>query len=224
MKNSAIIVLCLVLSACGGGGGGSDGGSAASGIRVLHAAVDTAPLDIVSALAPEVIVGTTRFAQLSPYLQFPEGAQDLVLTKAKTTAPQLFSLPLEVTKGMKNTVLVFGNQDDLGLRIVRFDNDASALAEALVDGQSGVRVVHGVVGAGHISVSLGGEKLFASIPFGGVSEYLLLDSGSQSLLAIRAADKKTLKSAALNFESKRVYTVLVSGEAEFYVVVRAYQD
>lgn len=58
----ALLVCSVLLSACGGGGGGGGGGesddsSSDSGVRILHAAIDGSPMDLLSSGSPEKKIG-----------------------------------------------------------------------------------------------------------------------------------------------------------------------
>ena len=218
---SPLIVLTIGFSACGGGGGGStgggddeDGNSSSSGVRVLHAAIDGSPMDVLSSGSASVVVDGAVFAGTKGYKELPGGAQIISLTRTSTPSRVIGSF--DVTGSGSYSILLYGSNQATGLK-------AALLTDAVPDlgGGAGVRVVHGALGASQLSVSVGGAS--ASVAFGEASEYLSIPVGSTTMIA-RGSGNGAISSLSFTAEAGRAYTLLVAGEVGYYVTTRAFTD
>ncbi|MDD2943730.1 MAG: hypothetical protein PHC51_12285, partial [bacterium] len=68
-------VLLLTLSSCSGGGGSdSSERTRETAVRIVHASIDTTPIDLTG---PEGFVQSARYNQATEYVPVPEGAVTL---------------------------------------------------------------------------------------------------------------------------------------------------
>ena len=209
--------LCAAMTACGGGGGGGGGGSDSShGVRVLHAAVDAAPVDVVSGGA--TVLSQQFFAGDKGYRALSGGPQVLSLTRTLDPADILATFSVDVTSAGRYSILLYGDLQNLGLR-TRLIEDAvpEDITGALV------RVVNGVAGAATLTVSVSpGEA--TQVGFGQNSDYLITQAGEVRVDARRTVDGSRAGSVVLSAEEGRAYTVLFAGEVGFYTKAVAFSD
>ena len=213
-------VLLLVVSACGGGGGGSSSGGSngggndsSSGVRVLHAAIDAAPVDLFSSLRTEGIVSGVVFADTKGYRRLPAGSQTLTLSRALDSAAKVASFEVTSSGDDSYSVLLYGSVAGGGLRTALIPDLLPSTGET-----SGVlvRFVHGLEGASSLSVAASGGDAKYSIGFGEASDYIVTGAGAVRLVARRGVDSVTVVSLTEQLEEGGVYTVLVAGEAGYY--------
>lgn len=217
---SPLIALMLGFSACGGGGGGGagggddDGSSSSSGVRVLHAAIDGSPMDVLSSDSSSVVVDGAVFAGTKGYKELPDGAQIISLTRTSTPSRVIGSF--DVTGGGSYSILLYGSNQTTGLK-------AALLTDTVPDlgGGAGVRVVNGALGSSQLSVSVGGAS--ALVAFGEASEYLNVPVGATTMIA-RGSANGTIGSLSFTAEAGRAYTLLVAGEVGYYVTTRSFTD
>jgi hypothetical protein len=210
----------VAVSACGGGGGGGGGGgsdddsSSASGVRVLHAAIDGSPMDVISSAGASTVVNGSVFAGTKGYKELPGGAQTISLTRTATPSRVIGSF--DVTGGGSYSILLYGSNQTTGLK-------AALLTDVVPDFASGagVRVVNGALGASQLNVSVGGVS--ASVAFGEANEYLNIPSGATTMIA-RGSGAGAVSSYSFTAEAGRAYTLLVAGEVGYYVTTRAFTD
>lgn len=215
-----IFVLSLSLCACGGGGGGGGGGSSArTGVRILHGAIDVTPLDLYSTVV-DGLVQTTKFASNNFYAGLPEGDQVLTATRALTPQAPAFSLPISVAKNQRQSLLVYGNTESLGVRQNILNDDPGEVPT----GSAAVRVVHALNGAAAINATFAGQEITASTPFGSASAYVYLPPGIANLSVTRDSDKAVVFSGPHTVEDRKAYTFLITGEVNYLVVAPQYLD
>jgi hypothetical protein len=220
MKLAHILSLCLVTVALGCGGGGGGGGGNETGVRVLHAAIDAVPVDLLSTGQGAPLVSGAAFGIASDYSPLPEGTITLGLSRAHSPADVIASHPVTVEAGQRYSVFLYGDNATFGLR-------SRVLSDAIPEDSSGsalVRIVDGTTGALALRVVNGNGSFHANVEFGGSSDYLPVAPGNVRFQALRAADGRALASAAVELEGGRAYTILFAGEAEYYVKAVVYQD
>ncbi|MFO0417098.1 MAG: DUF4397 domain-containing protein [Pseudomonadota bacterium] len=217
------LVVSAVVIGCGGGGGGGggnggDGGGALDGadseygVRVLHAAIDASPVDLVVSGSGQTVVSQAVFAGQKSYRSAPSGAQNFNLTRAFAPAQVVASLPITVEGDGRYTVLLFGDTQVFGLR-------AKVVTDQIPDDFSGavVRVVNGATGAAAVRVNVGAVSIPGATPFGGVSDYVEVPAGSGvSVVASRAADGQRAGGVTVDLAQGGAYTFLVAGEVGYY--------
>jgi hypothetical protein len=220
--------LLLMTAGCGGGGSTTTSRAQSSsdpyGVRVLHAAVDAAPVDLISSLKPQgQLVSQAFFAENhtdSGYRSLPQGEQTLSLTKHRSLSEAIASFNISSSSTDRYSILLYGSLQNFGLKAKLIKDELPA------DGNTTphLRLVNGVSGAGGINV-VSPDIGLIGLTTGQESEYLALKGPSEvSINARRSSDGAGLGSANFKAESGAVYTVLFAGEAGFYTKVLVYRD
>lgn len=222
--NFLVCILVLTLSACGGGGGGGGGGgskgSAATGVRILHGAVDVAPLDILTSVKVGEVVTSAYFAESSLFGELPQGEQVLSLTLHNTPADIHGTVNLNVEKNGHYSVLHYGNELQLGLRTALIDDNPGEIP----DGKAAVKVVHALVGASGLNASFSDGQSANGIDFGTASPYVYLPAGITTVSIKRASDSLGVGAVSATLSAGQAYTVFMSGEIEYFIAARILED
>lgn len=212
---AALAVACS-LAACGGGGGGGGSGdsSSATGVRVLHAAIDGAPVDVLVTGNPAPVSRRAVFALDNKYHALPSGPLNLQLTRTATPGTVIDSFAVTADSESKFSILLYGDNTTFGLRAALLTDETPPDSSA-----AHVRVVDGVTGAAAISATIssnaGSESV--DVSFGQAGEYVPVAAGLVTIRAARAADGRTISSSAVTLESGGAYTYLVAGEVDYFV-------
>jgi len=214
---SALLALAVfVLPACalnGCGGGGSGGGSAptgSTGVRVLHASVDSVPLDVISSSSSSVVVSQAFFALPVPYGSLRQGAQTLSLTKALNSSAIVDSFPVTYVPGERYSILLYGNHQAIGIHTALVKDDVPVDSAG-----SYIRVVNGAAGSSTLSVSITGAE-YPDVSFGTAGEYVSVPAGSVTVTSRRPDDGLVAASNTITVEAGTSYTILVAGELGLY--------
>lgn len=219
----ASLVTLTPLVGCGGGGGGGGGSSSGSstGVRVLHAAIDAAPVDVSTLGSTDVISEGNRFAISNFYQDAPKGDQVITILRAKTPSRVVASIPALISSNSKLSVLFYGGiSDGLQTKLLS-DQFPSSFAGALV------RVVHGANGAAAVRAEItssGGGTASGDAGYGEATEYLSVPPGVATITSSRIADGRAINSVAIPVEEGRAYTLLLAGEIGYYVKGVLYTD
>lgn len=223
IKTFCLSITCATLTACGGGGGGAGSGGdsvtdSAYGVRVLHASVDAAPVDVISSAGSSAVVSQQFFAGEKGYRSLPGGSQVLSLTKTLNPADVLATFSVDASSASRYSILFYGDLQNLGLgaRIIK-DEVPEDIAGAAI------RVVNGVVGATTLQVSITSANS-QLVGFGQNSEYIAASAGEVRVAAHRAADGSPAGSLVVNTQAGRAYTVLFAGEVGFYIKAVLFND
>jgi hypothetical protein len=220
---SAALALSFVLTACGGGGGSSSGGGggsdSTSGVRVLHAAIDALPVDVLSSARNGAVSSRVYFADSKGYRGLSSGSQSLSLVSALNSSDVVASFDITSSGDDAYSILLYGSLNGTGLR-------TKLLQDAAPKEFSGalVRFVHGVAGASTITVDAAGATGPQQVSLGAASDYLAVPPGSIRLTASRAADSQRLVSITETLDEGGAYTVLVAGEAGYYTKGVLFRD
>jgi hypothetical protein len=215
--------LSLVAAGCGGGGGGGgsssdDSSSDGSGVRVLHASVDGYPVDVISSVKSEPVSKGTYFARSVGYKRLPSGDQSISVTRTLSPSSIVRSFSVSVDPDATYSLIVYGEVLEGGPR-VRLLTDAPPDAPD----RSYVRVVNGVSGAAEIGVVVGGSDVSGtSVSLGDGTGYVPVAPGVVRVSA--TAGESVIATASLTAQPGGAYTVLVAGEAGYYVTSRVYTD
>lgn len=217
--------LALSTSGCGGGGGGGGGTSGGddvssdgSGVRVLHASVDGYPVDVTSSLKSEPVSKGTYFARVVGYKKLPAGDQSISVTRTLSPASIVRSFPIAVAPDATYSLIVYGAVLEGGPR-VRLLTDAPPDAPD----RSYVRVVNGISGTAEIGVSVAGSSVGgSSVSLGDATGYVPVAPGPVRVSATSGAS--VVSTASFTAEPASAYTVLLAGEAGYYVTSRVYSD
>ena len=216
----SLIILASMLTACGGGGGGGGGGGSAevgTGIRVLHAAIDVVPVDVISTAAEGVIVSQAVFAASSSYRSLPSGTQVLSLTTAFNSTQIIATFNLDVSSDSRQSIVLYGDNQSRGTE-TKLLNDQ--LPESFTGGL--IRIVNGATGASALSVSTPTDSL--TVDFGASSQYVNATPGVVQVVSRVALDGAIVSSNSLTVEEGRAYTVLIAGEVGYYAKGVVFSD
>lgn len=213
LSNRLVVVLCSILLAACSGGGGSGGGSGSSkrpstGFRVLHGAIDTAPLDIYSSLKEGSSLGVSAFERSSNYISSGTGDLTVTLTRSTLSSDVVFSQALSLGKGDVFSILVYGDRKALGERIALIPDPGVAVTS----GNSAIRFIHAAGGAASIAASAADTLAASDLAFGAASDYLEVPSGDQVIRVRRVSDGGLILNPTLSLQSGKSYSYLVKGE------------
>jgi len=215
-----ITAACVIstLLACGGGSGGNGGGGgggghegdSAYGVRVLHAAIDGAPVDVTSSTASSPILSKQVFAGTKGYRGLAGGAQILSLTRAQTPSDVIDSFSVEGAPDDRYTILLYGDNATFGLRARLFQDEIPD-----TQGGAALRVINGVTQAANVTISIGTDPT-QTIAFGDATEYVATKGGAVNVSAVRATDGSPIQSGPITLEIGKAYTLLLAGEIGYY--------
>jgi hypothetical protein len=211
-------MVCLVLTAaCGGGGGGGGGGGESvskTGVRVLHAAIDAAPVDVLVAGSASPVARKAVFALDNGYHALPSGVLNLTVTRTANAGAVVGSFTATADSSSTFSILLYGDNTTFGLRTALFTDEAPSGSDG-----AHLRVIDGVTGAARISVSVssraGVEGLEAD--FGGAGGYVAVPAGPATIRATRAVDGRVISSGSIDLKAGKAYTYLVAGEVDYFV-------
>lgn len=214
IRSLGALLFCFpLLISCGGGGGGGGDSSASSGVRIVHGALDLAPVELYSSAVTGGPLAESRFAQIIGYSLPPR--QEQVLHVQQRYSAERFGAEITFTQeaGERRILLIAGNQSNLGIRTALIDvPELSLIAD-----QSSLRILHAVTGAAVISASLSGTEGEVSAIFGDASDYLLVPAGATTVSVRRAADQKLIFQAALALQPETQYSLVLTGESDLFV-------
>ncbi len=224
MKVVLGVLLSLMLIGCSGGGGGdgSGGGSTSSaktGVRILHAAIDHAPMEVYSSENLEAAVQKAGYSEQTFYSNLSASAQTLIV-RPYLRPEQLFSFDLDVQKNGHYSLLIYGGEAwNGGLQ-------AKIISDQIPEGVSGAafKVVNAIHGAASASVSIDGQSVDAGVGFGSATDYLSLTAGVHTVSLSRVVDGHLMGSSVITLEEGVPYTLLMSGEVGYFVKAQLFED
>lgn len=197
--------------ACGGGGGNGGGGATGgTGVRVLHASIDSVPVDVISSSSSSVVVSQAMFGASDDYQSLRQGSQILSLTKAFNLSQVIGSFRVDYVEGARHSILLYGDHGAFGVRTALLSDDFPASFSGSL-----LRVVDGVTGAASLTVSASGATQLL-VGFGEASDYVAVPSGAVTVQAVRSTDQRPAATAVIAAQSGKAYTVLVAGELGYY--------
>lgn len=217
MKKLLILLIILFAAACGGGSGG--GGGSDKGVRLVHAVLDTEPVDFKKE-GEDGSLETISFGQASHYFGFSEGEQFVQVVRQANLSQAVVNKKIDIEKDGRYTLLFHGNTDSLGLRGSAIKDNTP---EDLGSGVVAVRIMHGLVGASALNASVEGNA-FSEIPFGSASQYALISSESVRVSVSRAADGRRIATQTLSLSGGKAYSLLVTGETDLFSTIRILTD
>lgn len=219
-------LLSLAVVACGGGGGGGDSSSQSEskeGIRVLHASIEAAPVDVLSSVSESPIISQAFFADRLGYHSLAKEVQTLSLTRALSPSRVVASFEVDGASLKRGSLLLFGDVSTFGLRAKLLEDRFPEVIP-----QSVLRLIHGATGASAVRVQIlaAGESLVEEVvDFGDESSYLDIPvEESLQVVVRRLIDGRLLASPTLTFEQGKAYTLLVAGEVDYYLKTVLYRD
>lgn len=210
---------------CGGGGGGdgsSSGGGgndSARGIRVLHAVIDGAPVDVFSSARSEALVSKVFFSDSKGYRSVPSGEQTIRLSRALNPSNIAASVNLTSTGADSFSILYYGSFSGAGVQARLLEDVVPSEFEGSV-----VRFVNGVEGASSLVVNASGSAGAQQVVRGAATDYIPVPSGDVRITASRGADGRAILSMSETLDEGGAYTVLVAGEVGYYTKGTVFRD
>jgi hypothetical protein len=223
-----VAVVSAALSGCGGGGGGGGGGgngsetnSSTTGVRVLHAAIDAAPIDVFVGGVTGAVSNKAVFGVDNGYHSLPSGQLNISLTRASTPSVVVGTAAVSSNSESRFSILLYGDNSTFGLRTTLLTDESPADPE-----NARLRIVDGVTAAAEISadISSGVFEDSTQVGFGKASKYLSVPPGVVSIRVNRSADGRAIAATTATLEAGREYTYLVAGEVQFYAKGLLLQD
>lgn len=185
------------------------GQPADSCLRVIHAAPDTAPVDIYIGESP--IVKGLEFGGASEFTVSPSGEQQLRVVPAGQPVDQaVIDMTEGLTPGAAGQVLITGLADDLQAAIMGVD------LRALPANQARVRVVHASPDLDAINVTAAdGQTPFTGIDFRYASGYVVFHAGASTFqVRITGSEPLLLEAADIPLKAGFVYDIVAIGKRE----------
>lgn len=213
-------IICVVLLASGCGGGGSGGGSTETGIRLLHAAIDAPPLELVLESESPTLLSTTRFLEPGVYAPVNKGPLLLRIRPVLRQTAAVPDLQFEIAASERRTVLIYGDTAALGLRTTLLTDRATEIPS----GQAAVRLIDGVTVASALRLEIGSAPISVRAPFGTASDYVMLPAGEVSFRIEREADRRLLGSGSFLASPGQSYSIFAAGEMEYFTQFRILND
>jgi hypothetical protein len=222
MKGLKVLLVVLIVQfvvGCGGGGGsssGSSGGSSSSGsagklkrgtstgIRVVQASIDTAP---VSVRVAGNVVQTARFVQTSYYAGVPAGPVVLRLEQANRPDALIAEIPTTLAENTEYTVFVSGTstQGQFNARLVE---DLSVRPPV---GKAMFRAYHAFSGGPSLIVNANGvDSDF--IRLGDASSFKEIPSGPTTVI-IKNSGGPEISRLTIDVPDQGEISVVVAGQA-----------
>ena len=215
-----IVVAALIMAAlpgCGGGGG-SSAGQAATGIRILHAAIDITPAEVV--LSSGAVIAQERFGGQARYFSLPTGKQGLVVRPLNHPENQLGQFEFNVNQGERRSILVTAAVAGFPARAQLIED----FHEKPPANQALLRIVHGLAGAAGIVALVDDTEISESISFGSASAYAAIGVGQHQVSVVRAVDRQVATSVAVTLEAGRCYSLLAAGEQQYFAKAILFED
>ena len=185
------------------------GQPADSCLRVIHAAPDTAPVDVY--VGESTIVKGLEFGDASEFTVSPSGEQQLRVVPAGQTVDQaVIDITQGLTPGAAGEVLITGLADDLQATIMGVD------LRALPANQARVRVVHASPDLDAINVTAAdGQTPFTGIDFRYASGYVVFNAGTSTFqVRITGSKPVLLEAADVPLKAGHVYDIVAIGQLE----------
>jgi Domain of unknown function (DUF4397) len=226
------ISCCVVMSAvaCGGGGGGGSnddttrGSGAATGVRVLHGAIEGPPVQVRTSIEERTVEPEVFFSEKAVYQRLDKGTQTLQISERNSPGSVFSQHSVDIQDGQRLSLLLYNFPDSGAVRSLLIDDVKPELA----DSEGAVRIAHTVSRASAVSVSFKSDLLGVArgdeVQFGTVGEYLVGPAGTYQLVVKQTADDFTVVSQPFVMGARVVQTILVSGEVGFFVAATQYED
>lgn len=220
LRCTAVLCTLMTLIACGGGGrGGGSEGDSSYGVRVLHAAIDGAPVDITSSAAASPVLTQQVFAGTKGYRSLPEALQSLNLTRSQAASDVIGSFAVSVASTDRYSLLLYGHTASFGPKTRLIKDEIPTTS----DGSAFIRVVNAVTQAAEVSIVVGSSPREA-VSFGGHTPYIPTTPGAVNVSVVRTVDGAAIRAGAIEAKPGRAYTLPLAGELGYYVKSVVFED
>lgn len=215
-----VLFVLFSIVACSGGGGDSGGSkngrSAATGIRLIHAALDFPPLQINTAQGG--VASSGSFGEPAFHGGPGAGQVNFVVAPVANPAQGLFTAATSLVGGQHRSVLAYAGFETQDIRFNVIDDRAASVPA----GQSAVRVINGVSNTSTVKVQVGAAATTAAAPLGAASEYVLVPSGPYDLVLSSGSGQIGKVGGVL--ESGASYSVVGHGAGGYFVTTKLLLD
>ena len=177
-KSLVFLIVSIQLVACGGGGGGGGGGRTTdTALRLIHAAVALAPLDV---RIGELDLQRAHYGQLSSFVKVDDkGPQSVVLQRANTVGAAFRTLSVDFADDTEYTIFIFGGRNAQSDGVAVFPEPV----ERPETGFARVQLLNGFESGSSVTVTGLGLSSSLSAGFGGGSGFVTIPSGPQEFVA-----------------------------------------
>lgn len=189
---------------------GIEGSSTDACLRLVHAAPDSAAVDVY--VNDSLLAQNLEFGAATAYVPVPSGGGRVVQV-APTGSPveeAFLTADLGFDPGQAYTALVTGGQDDLQLMISGTD------LRPIPENQARFGVIHAAPDAGALAVEFEeGPTVFDDLGFRAVSPYVAVDVGDYTILLREQDGDGTVAVATdITFDPGTVYDAVAIGRAD----------
>ncbi|MCC6953187.1 MAG: DUF4397 domain-containing protein [Deltaproteobacteria bacterium] len=213
----AICSVGLSFAGCSGGGGegGSKGRTTSTAVRILHGALDEAPLSVS---VGGTLRQTAAFGDVTEFQEVEEGTLQVTVHRANSPSDISYNSPNNFVKAVEYTVFASGQARDGQFR-VQIVPEAVQKPE---DGRAFIRVFNGFSSDAPVRVVCD-DVQSGPVGRGSVSDFIDVPSGPRVCRVLRGSGE--LQSISLDLEDGSETALLVAGAEELgFSVVRAIVD
>lgn len=190
----------LSLTSCsGGGGGGKDGATTSTALRIMHGALDEAP---VSISINGQVIQTARFAEATAYVPVDPGPVVILVHRANSAVEVLTQIPTTLEKDTEYSVLLTGQVQRGTFRI-------QLLTDAVAEPQSGKGTIHFVNAYPSTLALVADSETVGPVPFAGSSAFVETTSGMRHCRIMNGST--TVSAFDLNLDDQTEATVFATG-------------
>jgi hypothetical protein len=247
--------ISISISACGGGGqssssdsdknSDSDNLAIKQGIRIVHAAIDGSPIDVLlkteeKGLTP---IGTTRFNQANTFY-LPKGTATIALAAHGAGGGNrlpISEFQITTTEDQKSSILIAGHPNKTFDTVLLVPPLPTTTYKTTPNNGNdtqkvSIRFVHGISRANEI-IALANGVPVTKVKYGQVSSVIYLPVSPEiSITLVRAVDYLSLGTITLNTKGGLnaggdingkggdVWTIFAGGEAEYYTFISKFAD
>ena len=211
-KSSFLILSSLSALSCGGGGGGGGGGGT-EGVRIVHAALDHAPVElIVSGGTTAQALQTAAYAEDKGFSSIA-GGDSVLVVRSSLNGKVLGQTQVNNPGGAQIDVLLTQVTD--GDPVVKsFSRERPSAA-----GGGCVRVINGIQDSSGLTLQISGSAGSSNVPFAGESGYVTAPAGA----AISVNSAGSVRQAG-TVPSGKCATIVASGIQSSFWVAKLYED
>ncbi len=215
---TGIIVLLFFSSCGGGGGGGSDDNNSSdgsvkvtnkTGVRIINASIDSAPLGIHK---DGVLLSMSKYLGDVYFNKIDENSGNIFITRAGRDTEILKSIAISPKSDTEYTFFAYGETKTDNLRFTQLEEPILRP----VNGTARIRLYNGLSGQNDITASFssfGAANGNLTAKFGGYSGELTLPSGQVTVSATTNSGKQLRQ--VLDLPNKGELAIVIAGNLEY---------
>jgi hypothetical protein len=231
MYRGVSFLLGLALFTACSSGGGSDSTEAVrfEGLRVYHGAIDGEPISLSATLndGTNYYLGKSSFGDKSLPLKIPDRIKILNLQRLSGGSLRQFTVTESFLNTPNPSILISALPGE-EFSNVKLD---TVFRPEIKEDEIGLRIANALSKTASIEIEISDlssakSLLRRTISFGELSEYIILKSPPSltQLVIRRLVDRLIVASEVINLTTGKGFTLLVGGEAEYFVKVSSFQD